>query len=101
MKLPYTIFNVNRTARDLLELGAVDFRPEQPFTFTSGRVSPIYVDVRRLISVPAVRVRLAAIATSFIAREIGYAGFNVIAGGETAGIPIATLIADRMDKTLC
>ncbi len=37
------------TARILLETEAVLFRPDDPFTFTSGRLSPVYIDCRRLI----------------------------------------------------
>ncbi len=102
MKLSYTLFDIaNTIAKDLLHIGAVAFQPDEPFRFTSGRLSPIYVDVRRMIGVPFVRERLARLGASFIYREIGGDGFNVIAGGETAGIPIATLLADRMHKPLC
>lgn len=102
MKLSYTPFDYgNTTAKDLLEIGAVEFRPEQPFTFTSGRKSPIYVDVRRMVGQPAVRNRLAMMGSAFISKSVSRAGFDVIAGGETAGIPIAALIADRMHKPLC
>src|SRR5205085_12576219 len=38
------------TARILLETECVLFRPDDPFTFTSGRLSPVYIDCRRLIS---------------------------------------------------
>lgn len=102
MKLSYTILDAaNTTAKDLIEIGAVHFRPEDPFTFTSGRVSPIYVDVRRMIGVPAVRARLSMIGSSFIYEKVGSRNFAVLAGGETAGIPIATLMADRIHKPLC
>ncbi len=63
------------TSRILLETKSVLFSPEQPFTFTSGRSSPVYIDCRRLISFPRAR-RLA--------------------GGETAGIPFAAWIAERL-----
>ena len=43
------------TARILLETESVLFRPEQPFTFTSGLRSPVYIDCRRLISFPRAR----------------------------------------------
>src|SRR3546814_10593759 len=42
----------------LLEIQAVHIRPEQPFTFTSGRLSPVYVDCRRIIAFPRARRRL-------------------------------------------
>ena len=37
------------TARILLEIKAVNFRPEEPYTFTSGWKSPVYIDCRRII----------------------------------------------------
>ncbi len=40
------------TARILMEIEAVLFRPDEPFIFTSGRASPVYVDCRRIISFP-------------------------------------------------
>src|SRR5436305_1053249 len=52
------------TARILLETEAVLFRPDDPFTFTSGRLSPVYVDCRKLISFPrARRITLLSLAT--------------------------------------
>lgn len=102
MKLSYTLFDhANTISKDLLEIGAVNFRPELPFTFASGRISPIYVDVRRLIGRSAVRARCAQLSANFVYQRIGARNFAVIAGGETAGIPVATLLADRMHKSLC
>ena len=40
------------TARILLEIGAVNFRPEEPYTLTSGWKSPVYIDCRKVISFP-------------------------------------------------
>ena len=40
------------TARILLEIKAVNFRPEEPYTFTSGWKSPVYIDCRKIISFP-------------------------------------------------
>jgi len=84
------------TARILLETKAVLFRPDQPFTFTSGRVSPVYVDCRRLISFPRARRRLMDLAADLIERSIGHESLDAIAGGETAGIPFAAWIAERL-----
>ena len=84
------------TAKMLLETGAVYFRPEEPFTYTSGLVSPVYTDCRKLISFPRVRNTLMDFAASTIQREVGFEQFDAVAGGETAGIPYAAWIADRL-----
>ena len=84
------------TARILLELKAVNFSPDKPFTFTSGRKSPVYIDCRKLISYPRARARLMDMSVELIERNIGFACFDAIAGGETAGFPFAAWIAERM-----
>src|SRR5579863_5613165 len=84
------------TSRILLETKAVLFSPDQPFTFTSGRVSPVYVDCRRLISFPRARRRLMDLAADQIERAVGHESLDAVAGGETAGIPFAAWIAERM-----
>lgn len=86
-----------RAAEILLEIEAVNFRPEDPFTFTSGRISPSYIDCRKIISFPAARRELTDLAVALIEREIGRDNLDVIAGGETAGIPFAAWIAEVMD----
>ena len=84
------------TARMLIEVEAVRFRAETPFRFTSGWASPVYIDCRRLISFPRVRQTLMDFAASVIVREIGFESIDTIAGGETAGIPFAAWLADRL-----
>lgn len=85
------------TARILLDIGAVGFRPDDPFRHTSGRLSPSYIDCRRIISFPRARRRLTELAVELIGREIGHGSLDAIAGGETAGIPYAAWIADAVD----
>jgi orotate phosphoribosyltransferase len=85
------------TSRILLETKAVLFNPAEPFTFTSGRVSPVYVDCRRLISFPRARTTLMDLASELIRREISAGALDAVAGGETAGIPFAAWIAERLD----
>src|ERR1700751_360792 len=84
------------TARILLETEAVLFRPDDPFTFTSGRLSPVYIDCRRLISFPRARRKLMDLAPQLIERHAGVESLAATAGGETAGIPFAAWIADRL-----
>jgi orotate phosphoribosyltransferase len=83
-------------ARMLLEIEAVHFRADQPYTFTSGLASPVYIDGRKLISYPRIRSALMDFAASVIFRSAGFEQFDVVAGGETAGIPFAAWIADKM-----
>jgi orotate phosphoribosyltransferase len=83
-------------AKMFLEIGAVLFYKDEPFKFTSGWASPVYTDSRKIISFPRLRSTLMDFATATIVREIGYESLTHIAGGETAGIPFAAWIADRM-----
>lgn len=85
------------TAGILMDIEAILFRPDEPFVFTSGRASPVYVDCRKIISFPQARGRLMDLAVQLIRREIGRDPLDVIAGGETAGIPFAAWIAERLD----
>lgn len=84
------------TASILLEIEAVLFRPNDPFTLTSGRASPVYVDCRKIISFPRARAQLMDFACELIQRSVGYESIDCIAGGETAGIPFAAWIAERL-----
>lgn len=84
-------------ARDLLRIGAVTLRPDEPFTWASGRLSPIYTDNRLTLSHPDVRQRLADGFVT-LARRAG--GADAVSGTATAGIPHATLLADRLDLPL-
>jgi orotate phosphoribosyltransferase len=84
------------TAKMLLEVEAVRFMADKPFIFTSGWASPVYTDCRRLISFPRVRTTLIDFATATLLRDAGFEQFDAVAGGETAGIPFAAWIADRL-----
>ncbi len=84
------------TARMLLEVGAVHFRRGEPYTFTSGLASPVYIDCRKLISYPRIRATLMDFACAKVLRDAGFEAFDAVAGGETAGIPFAAWIAERM-----
>ncbi len=88
--------STERAARVLLEIQAIHIRPAEPFTFTSGWASPVYVDCRKLISFPRARRAIIDMAVARIEAEIGYESLDAVAGGETAGIPYAAWIADRL-----
>ena len=84
------------TAKMLLEVEAVRFNSEKPFIFTSGWASPVYIDCRRLISYPRLRQTIIDFGASVILRDAGFELFDTVAGGETAGIPFAAWMADRL-----
>jgi orotate phosphoribosyltransferase len=83
-------------ARILIQTESVLFSPDEPFTFTSGRKSPVYVDCRRLISFPNERGILMGMMADQIKDTVDVKKIDAIAGGETAGIPFAAWIADRL-----
>ncbi len=84
------------TARILLEIAAVNFRPEDPYRHTSGKLSPSYIDCRKIIAFPRARTRLTELAVALLAERVGYESIDAVAGGETAGIPFAAWIADAL-----
>lgn len=84
------------TARMFLEIGAVDFNAATPFTYASGLKGPTYIDCRKLISYPRIRSTLMDFLTMTVLRDAGFEAFDNIAGGETADIPFAALVAERM-----
>ena len=84
------------TAKMLLEVEAVRFNIKEPFKTTSGWATPVYTDCRKLISYPRVRSTLMDFGVSIVLRDIGFEALDGIAGGETAGIPFAAWIADRL-----
>lgn len=84
------------TAKMLIEVDAVRFMADKPFIYTSGWASPVYTDCRRLISFPRVRQTLIDFGVATIEREVGFEQFDAVAGGETAGIPFAAWMADRL-----
>ncbi|MEM6387439.1 MAG: orotate phosphoribosyltransferase [Pseudomonadota bacterium] len=84
------------TASMLLEIEAVHFSADEPFVFASGLPSPVYIDCRKLISFPRIRSTLMDFLTVTVMRDAGFEAFDNVAGGETAGIPFAALVAERM-----
>jgi orotate phosphoribosyltransferase len=83
-------------ARMLLEIQAVHFRADPPYKLTSGLASPVYIDCRKLISYPRIRSACMDFACSVLMRDAGNEQFDAVAGGETAGIPFAAWIAERL-----
>lgn len=84
-------------AKILIETKSLKINVEHPFTYASGRVAPCYTDCRRLISFPEARKKLMDYAASLITQKAGQGNVDMVAGGETAGIPYAALVAERMN----
>ncbi len=85
-------------ALQLWQLEAVKLNLAQPFKLASGNFSPIYVNCRQLISVPAFADLFTA-ATRILG-EARAIEFDVIAGGETAGIPFAAILAKGLGRPM-
>jgi orotate phosphoribosyltransferase len=83
-------------AKMLWEIKAVHFNAETPYKYASGIASPVYIDCRKLLSYPRIRSTVMDFAASILMRDAGFEQFDCIAGGETAGIPFAALLADRL-----
>ena len=81
-------------AKDLLSIKAVFFRPNEPFTWTSGIKSPVYCDNRLILTAPAVRGRVEAAIVETVRRE--YPEAEVLMGTSTAGIAHAAIAAHLM-----
>jgi orotate phosphoribosyltransferase len=84
------------TARMLLDIKAVHFNAREPFTHASGKKAPTYIDCRKLISFPRIRSTLMDFLVARVMASAGFEAFDNVAGGETAGIPFAALVAERM-----
>lgn len=80
-------------ARHLLQIKAIKLNPQNPFTWASGRRSPIYCDNRIVLSHPQVR---SFIQESLVAKAAEFQPFIGVAGVATAGIAHGALLADRL-----
>ena len=85
-------------AKILIDIKSVNFSFKNYFTLTSGFKSPVYVDCRKIISFPKER-------DFIIDKSIQYLSDNkidneLIAGGETAGIPYAAFISQKLKKPM-
>lgn len=81
-------------AKALLSIGAVFFRPEQPFTWASGIKSPVYCDNRLILTAPDKRNAVESAIAETVKKE--YPGCEVLMGTSTAGIAHAAIAAHLM-----
>lgn len=81
-------------AKDLLKIGAVFLRPDEPFTWASGIKSPIYCDNRLTLTAPAVRTHVEEGLVDLICKH--YPNVEVLMGTSTAGIAHAAIVGHLM-----
>jgi orotate phosphoribosyltransferase len=89
-----------QVAELLFEAGAIHVSRQQPFVLAAGWASPVYVDARLLLGEPYLRQTITDLAMRYVGAAFPSGSFEVIAGGETAGIPFAAWIADRLKLKL-
>ena len=82
-------------AKDLLSIGAVFLRPQEPFTWASGIKSPIYCDNRLTLSAPAVREKIEAGLAALVKQY--YPQCEMLMGTSTAGIAHAAITATLLN----
>ena len=85
-------------AKDLLSIGAVFLRPEEPFTWASGIKSPIYCDNRLTLTAPAVRTDVEKGLAETVKKY--YPDAEVLMGTSTAGIAHAAITAHMLDMPM-
>ena len=85
-------------AEKLIDIESVKFSFENHFTLTSGLKSPVYVDCRKIISFIDERELIMNEALRYFKKN--KIQFDLVAGGETAGIPYAAIISEKIKKPM-
>ena len=88
------MINQKAIAEKLLQSGAVQLRPGEPFTWASGWKSPIYCDNRKVLSFPYIREYIKSEMCNVIFES--YPEAELIAGVATAGIAWGAMAADQL-----
>ena len=83
-----------KVAEFLLRIKAIQLSPNEPFTWASGRKSPIYCDNRKVLSHPAVRTLVRQLTVEAVEKE--YGKVDAIAGVATGGIALGALVAQEL-----
>ena len=84
----------------LFEGGAIHVSRQQPFILAAGWASPVYVDVRIILGDPVLRKEMTELAFRYVNAKLRPGSIDAIAGAETAGIPFAAWLAERMNLRL-
>jgi len=85
-------------AKILVDIKSINFSFKNYFTLTSGLKSPVYVDCRKIISFTDERDFIIDKSIQYL-NEKGIDD-ELIAGGETAGIPYAAFISQKLKKPM-
>ncbi len=93
------IIKSKELAKKLLEIKAVKLNVENPFTWTSGTISPIYCDNRMVLSYPEIRTFVKNALAEIIQDK--FPNTEVVAGVATAGIAHAALVSDVLNLPNC
>ena len=80
-------------AEALIDAGCLKVRTDPPFRLSSGLLAPFYIDCRQVLGHPSART---IVAEAMVRRARALPRCDVVAGGVTAGVPFATLLADRL-----
>ena len=88
----------DKVAKILIDIESVKFSFTKPFVLTSGHKSPVYVDCRKIISFKKERNIILNYAEQYFKQK--KLNFDILAGGETAGIPYAAFLAERLQKKM-
>ncbi|MDP6257666.1 MAG: orotate phosphoribosyltransferase [Rhodospirillales bacterium] len=88
------------TAKMLLDIKAVKFRPKEPYILTAGWASPVYIDCRWVISFLEERRKIIGLGADLLRASIDVKALDLVAGGETAGIPYGAWLSEALDKPM-
>ena len=89
-----------QTAKILLDIKAVNFRPQEPYILTSGWASPVYIDCRWVISFLQERREIIKLSAQLLQSSINMSQVDMLAGGETAGIPYSSWLSEELSKPM-
>ena len=85
-------------AKILIDIQSIKFSFKDPFILTSGLKSPVYVDCRKIISFVKERNIILNYTKNYF--DQNQIKFDLLAGGETAGIPYAAMLAEQLQKKM-
>jgi len=87
-----------QVAEILINIQSIKFSFDDPFILTSGLKSPVYVDCRKIISYIKERKIILNLAKRYFQEK--KITFDLLAGGETAGIPYASMLSEQLQKSM-